>query len=317
MQIAFRKVPFPEAQCRILDEACRAQGLLPTWFSEKEPLSPEVLRPFAALLGYFPPALLKNLPALQWVQLPCAGAERYCGAVGEHVVLTNASGAFNTAIAEYLLLGLLALYRDLPGYFQNQRARLWKPLGPARTVAGSAVLVIGCGEIGRTFAQKAAALGARVAGIHRGETPLPAPFVRTYTQADLPRALAGADACVLCLPATEETRGFFSEAAFRAMRPGAVLLNCGRGSTVDEAALVKALESGRLSGAVLDVFEKEPLPKDSPLWGMPNVVLTPHISGRDGDPCNAPEIFAIFRENLTRFAGGRPLTHIVDKARGY
>ena len=101
------------------------------------------------------------------------------------------------------------------------------------------------------------------------------------------------------------------------MRPGAVLLNCGRGSTVDEAALVKALESGRLSGAVLDVFEKEPLPKDSPLWGMPNVVLTPHISGRDGDPCNAPEIFAIFRENLTRFAGGRPLTHIVDKMRGY
>ena len=168
MQIAFRQVPFPEAQCRVLDEACRAQGLLPTWFSEKEPLSPEVLRPFAALLGYFPPALLKNLPALQWVQLPCAGAERYCGALGEHVVLTNASGAFNTAIAEYLLLGLLALYRDLPGYFQNQRARIWKPLGPARTVAGSTVLVIGCGEIGRTFAQKAAALGARVAGIHRG-----------------------------------------------------------------------------------------------------------------------------------------------------
>jgi phosphoglycerate dehydrogenase-like enzyme len=136
---------------------------------------------------------------------------------------------------------------------------------------------------------------------------------RVYRLRDLARALAEGDFVVLVLPLTEQTRGLIGATALAAMRPTAWLLNVGRGAVVDEAALVAALRERRIAGAILDVFTREPLPGDHPLWALDNVVVTPHISG----PSTAPEIAPVFNDNLARWLAGRPLRHVVDRARGY
>ena len=125
------------------------------------------------------------------------------------------------------------------------------------------------------------------------------------------------DAVVMCLPGTRETTGMISEEVIAAMNPRTIVVNCGRGYTVDQGALTRALQEKRIAAAVLDVAEVEPLPADSPLWDMDNVVLTPHISGHDDDPINAESIYEIFKENLTRYLAGEPLNHTVDRSRGY
>ena len=140
---------------------------------------------------------------------------------------------------------------------------------------------------------------------------------QVYASDRLIDAVRDVDAVVMCLPGTPGTEGMLSEDVIAAMAPRPIVVNCGRGRTVDQAALTRALREKRLAGAVLDVFAREPLPEDDPLWGLDNVILTPHISGHDDDPINAQAIFDIFRDNLSRWIARQPLAHVVDRSQGY
>jgi phosphoglycerate dehydrogenase-like enzyme len=151
-----------------------------------------------------------------------------------------------------------------------------------------------------------------VIGVSRSGGRVPA-VERVYRPGYLPRALAAADFVVVVVPLTPKTRGLIDDRAFAAMRPDAWLLNIGRGAVLDEAALLRALQSQRIAGAILDVFPAEPLRADHPLWRLDNVVITPHVAG----PSTADEIAPVFNDNLARYVRGRPLQHVVDRARGY
>ena len=320
MKIAFRHVPFSPEQRDRLDRLAADAGYETLWCEGGELPTPEALKDIEILMGYFPPELLKDMPALKWLQTPAAGVERWCAEdIYPHsdVVLTNCSGAFGVAIAEYMLTGLLMLMRNMPAYLVNQKAHIWKGAGTCRSICGSTITVVGMGDIGSKFAARAKALGAYVRGVRRTPNGIPANFDEVYGTAQLKDAVQGADAVVMCLPGTKETTAILSKEVIAAMRPDTIVVNCGRGYTVDQDALIEALQEKRIAGAALDVFAAEPLPADSPLWDMDNVIITPHISGHDDDPINAQAIFDIFLQNLQRYLSGQTLTHIVDRARGY
>ena len=318
MKIAFRHVPFSQQQADSLDALARGAGYETIWYAAGVTPTAEELSGCEVLMGYFPPDLIGQLPALKWVQTPAAGVEKLCGNIykSPDVVLTNCSGAFGVAISEYMLTGLLMVMRNMPAYMDNQKKHIWKGMGLCRSIYGSRITVVGMGDIGAKFAARAKALGAYVRGVRRSPRGVPENFDEVFASAQLAEAVRDVDAVVMCLPGTRETTGMISEEVIAAMNPRTIVVNCGRGYTVDQGALTRALQEKRIAAAVLDVAEVEPLPADSPLWDMDNVVLTPHISGHDDDPINAESIYEIFKENLTRYLAGEPLNHTVDRSRG-
>jgi phosphoglycerate dehydrogenase-like enzyme len=214
-------------------------------------------------------------------------------------------------MAEYTLAWCLWTTQKIDGFRTSQRQRRWAPVDPI-PLRGQTLCVVGLGDIGRSIAKLARAVGMRVIGVTRsGRASRDA--VRVYRTKALRAALAQADFVALTLPLSDETRGLLDPAALAAMRPTAWLLNLARGPIVDEGALLDALRGRRIGGAVLDVFDTEPLPADHAFWGLDNVVVTPHISG----PSTPREIGPIFNDNLRRYAANRPLRHLVDRTRGY
>lgn len=281
---------------------------------------PGFLKEYEVLAGYFPKERIREAESLRWLHTPAAGVDKLLGPdmyPNPDVILTNSSGAFGEAIAEYLVCALLMLLRRMPQYLDNQRKREWRRVGPGGLLYGMTVTIVGLGDLGRTLASRLNAMGVTVRGVRRGTGVAPQGIQNVYPVCQLNEALSGADAVALCLPATPETRGLMNTAAFAAMKQGAYFLNAGRGATVNTPALINALQSGHLAGAALDVTDPEPLPLESPLWGMENVILTPHIAGSDFDPGNIPLMFDIFYENLCRYLRGEPLINQVDRARGY
>lgn len=319
MKIAFRHLPFTQEQNAHIEELAKAAGLEPIWYPNGEMPTVEELKDCEVLMGYFPPAMMKELPNLKWLQTPAAGVDKLCGDLyaNDDVVLTNCSGAFGVAIAEYMMTGLLMLMRLMPAYMDNQKQTIWKCMGQCRAVYGSTITVVGMGDIGSRFAHIAKAMGATIRGVRRTKGEIPADFDEVYTSDELAEAVKGVDAVVMALPGTPATRGLVSREVIAAMDPKTIVVNCGRGFTMDEEALIEALQAGKLAGAVLDVTAVEPLDPASPLWQMENVIVTPHISGHDDDPVNYQFMYQIMCENLTRYAAGQPLTHVVDRTRGY
>lgn len=318
MRIAMANVSFSLEQMMAFQRLAAQYGSELVYYEAGTRLTKTQLEGFDALMGHFPPGLLKGLPRLRWMQVPSAGVDHLHGAFDPgKTILTNSSGAFGIPIAEYLMTGLMMLYRRMPAYLRNQRARLWRSEGASRAIYGSLVTVVGMGDIGASFAERMRFMGARVRGVKRSASEKPEYLEALYTVSQLAEAVEGADAVALCLPSTRETRGLVNEDILRRMKPDAVILNAGRGATLDEAALVRALQQGRLGGAVLDVTAVEPLPADSPLWGMENVILTPHISGSNTDPVCLNATFKIFRDNLESFLTGKPLCNVVDMLVGY
>ncbi len=318
MKIALAHVSFETESIEALKLLAAQYGGELIYFASGEQLTREALQEFEVLMGYYPPELLPGLPRLRWMQVPSAGVEHLRGAFDpEKTLLTNSSGAFGIPIAEYLMAGLLMLYRRMPAYQKNQRAHLWHGEGSSRAIWGSLVTVVGLGDIGGSFAARMCFMGAKVRGVKRSVSEKPDYVEALYPTSRLNEAVEGADVVALCLPATDETKGLVSAEVIRHMKPGAMILNAGRGATLDEAALIKALQEGRLGGAVLDVTTVEPLPETSPLWDMENVILTPHISGSNSDPVCINATFEIFRDNLERFLTGRPLMNVVDAVKGY
>ena len=261
-----------------------------------------------------PPALFGKARRLRWVQVMGAGVDWVLEApdLRRRVQVTRAPGIFGTWMSEYVMAWCGWVTQKTETYRAMQRERRWDDRVVPDKLRGRTLTLLGTGDIGGEIARVARAVGLHVVGVSR--TGRRVPHVdRVHRMNNLHRALSAADFVVLVLPLTRTTRGVIDAAALAAMRPGAWLINIGRGALVDEAALLEALQSRRIAGAVLDVFATEPLPAGHPFWGMDNVAITPHISGP-----NIPEELAlVFNDNLARFLDGRELHHVVDRKKGY
>jgi phosphoglycerate dehydrogenase-like enzyme len=262
-------------------------------------------------------AAFRLAPRLRWVHTLKAGVDRLLFPSLRHgpVPLTNARGVYSAALAEWVLLALLSFAKDAPRLERQRRERRWETFG-CRELRGRTLGIVGHGSIGRETAVRARALGVRVHALRRrGGAPDDGVVERWYGPGALHELLAASDFVLLALPLTPATAGLVDAAALHAMRPGAVLINVGRGPTVVESDLVDALREGRLRGAALDVFDAEPLPSDHPLWTLDNVLLSPHCA--DYTETWREDSMAFFVEQFQRFSAGQPLLNVVDKDAGY
>lgn len=270
--------------------------------------------------GHPPVDLLASFPRLAWFQQFYAGADwltNHPGAVTAPFILTNASGVHPVQITEHVFAGVLSLARKLPQAFVQQQRSEWngKTMQNVFELQDKTLLVVGAGAIGERIAIVGAAFGMTPIGIRRSAKPAEPPFERMYQQDALHVLLPEADVIVLTVPLTEETHHMLGEEQFGLMKPGAVVVNIGRGGTIDESALLAALEDERIRGAMLDVFEQEPLPADAPHWHAKNLIITPHTAG--ASPRYYERAFDIFLDNLEEFIAGNQLTNVVDKELGY
>jgi phosphoglycerate dehydrogenase-like enzyme len=253
---------------------------------------------------------------LRWLHVGGVGVDwvLFPELVESDVMLTNSRGVFDTSLPEYLLSLMLALVKELPATVRAQDRHQWQHrlLQP---LTGGRVVIVGAGSIARASGRLLRTLGLDVTlvGRHEREGTLGEGRIRAVT--DLRGILLAADWLVVLAPLTPETRGLIGAAEMAALPRGARLVNIGRGPTVVETALVESLRAGHLAGAALDVFEREPLPAESPLWDMPNVIVSPHIGG---DEASTPRAFAeVFLANLRRYLAGEPLENVVDKRLGF
>jgi phosphoglycerate dehydrogenase-like enzyme len=274
--------------------------------------------------GWIDPAMIAAMPAVCWVQHWAAGVNRLVTRVEfaeRDFILTNGSGIHAIPISEHIFAFLLSMARGLPCAVRAQRDHRWvSPPPPCGNhvfeLHKKTMVLIGVGAIGARTAEIAAAMGMKVIGVRRHPSDDAVPGVAEMVGPEaLTDVLPRADVVVLTVPLTEETRGMIGESQLRMMKASARLVNIGRGGTVDEPALIKALEAGWIAGAGLDVFEEEPLPADSPLWEMENVVITSHYAGHT--PQYTERAMNIFLDNLKRYREGRPLCNVVDKTLGY
>ena len=258
--------------------------------------------------------LAARAPRLKWLQLTSAGADRALAHLPEGVILTNARGVHVTRTREIATMALLMMNNHMPAFQSAQLRREWAPRS-ADPIAGKVVVVLGLGALGGAVAEAAKALGLRVIGLSR--TGAARENVdEAWTMAHLHACLARADFVVVTLPLTEATRGCLDAAALDALPAHAQLLNIGRAPVMDYAHLAHKLEAGELAGAMLDVFDEEPLPAESPLWRVPNLIVTPH-SWLDYPSGYARLAMEAFAEDLDNYVHGRPLRRRVDPALGY
>lgn len=271
------------------------------------------------IIGAPPPEWLKGSKKLRWLQLIYAGADRYAkkDVLPAGVILTTASGAYGLAISEYMLGVLLELFKNLHLYRDLQLERDWTRLGPAKPIYRSTALIIGAGDIGGEFAARLKALGAYTIGVRRTDAVKPDYLDELHFGDAIDGLLPRADIVAVSLPATQSTYRIISRERLTRMKRGAVLINVGRGSTVDTEALCDVLESGHLLGAALDVTDPEPLPKEHRLWKIRNAVITPHVSGIANQEETLERIIRIAANNLEAYIHGRKMTNVVDLSAGY
>ncbi len=263
----------------------------------------------AMLVGAVPRELFEEVfamaPRLEWVHVLWAGLDSllFPALARSPVTLTNGRGVFARSLAEFVIAGMLWFAKDIRRMRRQQREQRWEKF-VVEELHGKQLGIIGHGAIGRAAAALATAFGMKVIGVGR-RSP----------REEFDEVIAASDFILVSAPLTPETRGLIGEAEFRRMRPGAVLINVGRGPVVQEEALIAALRDGRIRGAVLDVYDEEPLPADHPFWSMDNVLLSPHCA--DNTPTWLDEAMQLFVENFERYVKGEPLKNIVDKEAGY
>lgn len=280
----------------------------------------------AAIAAYVERDLPSTLTRTKWIQVPAAGVTHVLSQelIDSPIVVTSARGVRARAIAEHVMAVTLALARQLQTAVRRQAEHVWaldelETTGAMRTLNGRRLAVVGLGSIGTEVARLAAAFGMKVLAT-RKRIDQPAPDIggariEVFAPERLHEMLGQSDVVVLSAASTPETRSLINDAALNAMKRGAFLINIGRGRLVDDDALVAALKDGRLGGAGLDVFTREPLDPSSPYWDLPNVIVTPHVSGGMEDYWTP--LVALFSENLRRFEAGQPLINVVDKHLGY
>jgi len=261
--------------------------------------------------------VVNGLPGLRWVHATSAGAGEQVRRAGlspealERVVITTSSGVHAVPLAEFAVLGLLAMAKELPRLVAEQRAKAWPEVRqPLRELSGQTLFLVGLGEIGREVARLGKALGMRTVGFRRTEGPPPQWVDEVHRPGRLAELAGQADAMVVSLPLTEQTAGMVDRTTIERLPASCIFVNVGRGGVVDEPALIEALADRRITGAALDVFATEPLPEDSPLWTLPNVLVTPHAAALS--PRENERIVELFCANLRRYLDGEPLVNVVE-----
>lgn len=275
-----------------------------------------------ALLGYCSRELIAAAPYLHWIQVFTAGAERCVEPLADtnrDLLLTNMQRVTSAQIAEHVMGMLLSFSRGLAPYIRQQASGRWNPdLVPRNGrpgLNGKTMLLVGLGGIGTAVAQRAHGFDMRITAVRASGRPGPDYIAEVAKPDQLLRLAAEADVIVNSVPITDATTGLFDAKFFATMKPTAYFFNVGRGRSVITADLVAALQAGELAGAGLDVVDPEPLPADHPLWQMPNVIITPHISA--GSDQALDRIFQVLRENLRRYVNGESMLSVVNIERGY
>jgi phosphoglycerate dehydrogenase-like enzyme len=293
-------------------------GITLTVASSKE-ITEEMLQKAEVIFGWPQQEQLKIAVNLKWLHLPSAGAdgytdyELYCNK--EEIQISNSSGVFGLPIAEHIFAMILSHNHNLQDYAYHKAEKKWHRIHSTKDFYNSTIGIIGLGDIGTEVAKRAKAWGARVLAVKRTISSTPEYVDQLYSLEDIDEVLKQSDYIVLSLPNTTKTVGIISEQKLRLMKPDAFLVNIGRGVLIDQEALIKALQEGWIAGAGLDVTEPEPLPEDSILWELPNVIITPHASG--SSPTNDQRKFNIFYQNLLRYMDDKPLENTVDFTEGY
>ena len=304
---------------RQIDAAAEAAGFMVHYYDTQAALTPHI-GDYEVLFGHPVPALLRQASQLKWLCSDYAGVEKYLDdAVWPRpdCLLSNASGAYGPTISEHILMVLLMLLRRMPEYQADLCQRQWTFHTPIRSIIGSHVVMLGTGDIGSHTARRLKALGASVTGVCRsGRSDEPA-FDHVVPTAELDSVLPSADVLVMALPSTPETEGVLSRERIALLPERAYVVNVGRGSAIDQNALVEALMQRKLAGAALDVMAPEPLPADDPLWDCPNTIITPHVSGNMSLGLTCDIDVDMFCADLARYAAGEPLANLVDRIRGY
>ena len=313
-----RRIAGVSPKIKVADGSAQAQAEFRGDTKAREELN-ALLADAEVIYGLFvPPNILERAPKLKWFQTMSAGVDRFASTDiwQSPVVLTGVSGIHATPIGEYVLGMMLMIAKKAPLYFQMKQEREWKRFMPG-TLRGKTVGVVGLGNIGREVARLCKAFGMRVVATRRSTTKeTRGRYVDKLLPAEqLKQLLSESDFAVISTPLTQETRGIIGEEELRAMKSTGYIINIGRGGLIDEEALIQALKEKRIAGAGLDVTAKEPLPADSPLWDMDNVILSPHVSGAmENYVGQATEIFC---KNLKRYLDGKRLLNVIDKKKGY
>jgi phosphoglycerate dehydrogenase-like enzyme len=279
-----------------------------------------------AEVGFTPfltPEMVQGAPRLRWVHSSAAAVQGLLPLADlskRGIVVTNSRGIQAIPMAEHVMGGLLVLARRFDAMLAAQRERRWIQNELVDDwpwmLHGRTMTIVGLGTIGIEIARRASAFGMRVTGVRRRpDEPRPSFVDRVVGPDRLNDALEGCDVLVLCAPGIAATNRMIGDEQLATLKRGAILVNVARGQIVDEAAMCRALGDGHLGGAVLDVFEREPLDASSPLWSIPNVVITPHCSGLRA--AHWDEIIDLFSDNLRRFQGGEALKNVVDPSAGY
>ena len=260
---------------------------------------------------------VRKAPTLQWLHVYNAGVDHpiYTEMLQRGVRLTTSAGTTAVPIAQTAITGLLMLARNFPRWLAAQRERRWDPMRPPdfpRDLVGQTVLIVGLGSIGSEIARLARALGLKVIGIRRSPQRPEDPVDEMHSPQKLGELLPRADWLVIASPLTTETRGLVNADVLALLPKGARLINIGRGEIIDEAAMIDTLRAGHLGGAYLDVFEKEPLPAESPLWDLPNVIISPHNSAAASG--NDERVYQLFLANLGHWHSKQALTNEVRDA---
>ena len=266
--------------------------------------------------------LVRAAPAsLKWYCCSYAGVDPYCREpspfANPNCLLTN-SNCYGVTIAEHVVMVMLMLLRRMPEYEAIVRARGWENKLPIRSIRDNRFTILGTGNIGRNVAERLRGMGAaKITGLCRSPSGNPAGFDEVLPISRLDEVLPRTQNLVMALPGTAETRHILNRERIDLLPAGACVVNVGRGTAVDQEALIEALNGGRLAGAALDVMDPEPLPPDHPLWSAKNLILTPHVSGNMTLGYTCGRNVEMFCEDLQNYSQGRPLSHLVDRVRGY
>ena len=271
------------------------------------------------IIGNVPAGRLKASKKLQWMQLNSAGADAYVvpGVLDPQTILTNSAGAYGTSVSEHMVAMSFALVRRFGQYVRRQVEHKWQVMGKVTSIENATVLVLGLGDIGGKYAEKMHALGAHVIGVRRSVREKPDYLDAVHTLEDLDTLLPKADIVAMVLPGGPQTDYLMDERRLRLMKPGAYLLNDGRGNAIDPEALKRVLRDGQLGGVGLDVTEPEPLPETDALWDFENVIITPHIAGKFLLQQTFENVVHIAGENLKAYLNAEELTHLVNRKLGY
>ncbi len=264
---------------------------------------------------------LKTAANLKWLQITCAGANMYTHSniFPKHVVLTNASGAFGKIIFEYVVGAILMIYRNFNKYWEQQRSSVWLDVRSERTLHGKNILGLGMGDVGSNIAKKLSVFDCHIIGIKKDISKKPNYFNDIIPLKEIDKALPGMDIVISALPNTRETKGILDYQTLSQMKPNATLINVGRGATIVTNELIRILKERNNFSAVIDVVDTELLPKQSELWHLSNVFITPHISGKSFHHSKETELVVWNNciENLKRYLNGVELNHIVNLEYGY